>query len=177
MTQSLSPHHCVPTVACLFFSAVLLVSVFNVRAGDITYNIVNYPANEIDYNTAEQDSLSGTIITDGALGVLSTTDIVGGTITIANPTFGATTIPIPAADYLQIVSLTASPTQLTLPVGGCFEYLHDDQLPYGLVIYSNSYGNPPNSFFYAQYLRPQESQMNGVLHYLPSPRPSPMAFP
>ena len=63
------------------FTAVFLASISKATAGDITYNIVNYPVNETWNNgapDAEPVVLSGTVITNGAMGVISASDIVGG---------------------------------------------------------------------------------------------------
>ena len=65
--------------AHLVLSAVLLAFVSNAGASEITYNIVDYPANEADV-WGGNDTISGTIVTDGSMGPLSATNI-----TLAGP--------------------------------------------------------------------------------------------
>ncbi len=82
-------------VAQVLLAALLPVFESNARAGDITYNIVNYPVDQTDQWTAGTDTLSGTIITDGALGNQSTSSfIVGGTATITDPNGDSYTYPL-----------------------------------------------------------------------------------
>ena len=76
MRTFLSHRHSALAVAHPLFSVVLIAFVCNARAGDITYNFVNYPVNETYNGTPVV--LSGTIVTDGALGTISASDIVGG---------------------------------------------------------------------------------------------------
>ena len=94
MSTSLSPRRYALAVAHLLFSAVLLASVSNAWAGNITYNIVNYPAYETDSTTDDIDTITGTIVTDGAIGPLAISDIVGGSFTLTNPEYGTFTTPI-----------------------------------------------------------------------------------
>ena len=114
------------------FTAVFLASISKATAGDITYNIVNYPVNETWNNgapDAEPVVLSGTVITNGAMGVISASDIVGGAWTdtiagIGNVTIGAETFPFPG-DVVGVeplfIGVTATPTQILLPPGGVLE--------------------------------------------------------
>ena len=57
-------------------------SVSTAWAGNITYNLVDYPVNEADMINGGTDTISGTIITDGTLGYLTTngsiSQIIGG---------------------------------------------------------------------------------------------------
>ena len=83
-----------------------------VRAGDITYNIVDYPANEVDTVSAT-DTVSGTIITDGTIGPLSESNIIGGTFSLTSPNFGVSG----SASFGVPIGLEATPTQLLLDPG------------------------------------------------------------
>ena len=83
------------------------------RADDITYNIVDYPANESDQTSAGTDTISGTIITDGTIGPLSTANIIGGTFSFTGP-YGTLTGPVTVFDP---IGLQATPTQLLLSPG------------------------------------------------------------
>jgi hypothetical protein len=58
--------------------------VSDVVAGDITYKFVDYPALETDLTTGGTDTLSGYIITDGSLGSITRSDIVGGSLNFYN---------------------------------------------------------------------------------------------
>ena len=97
MTTLPSRRRLAPAVAHILFSAVLLASVSATRAGYITYNLVDYPANETDVMTSGTDTLSGTIITDGASGLLSSSDIRGGSWTLRIPTRDHSRARYPAA--------------------------------------------------------------------------------
>ena len=102
----------------LLFAAVLLTSVSTARAENITYNLVDYPADEADGINGGTDTISGTIITDGTLGYLTTngpvSQIIGGSLTFAAP--GVTTEGQLAFDYETVYTpgsaLYATPTQL-----------------------------------------------------------------
>ena len=65
--------------------AVLLLGVAaEVRAADITYAFVNYPADQISTYGLQQYSLSGSVTTDGAIGPLNEqTDIVSWQFSIS----------------------------------------------------------------------------------------------
>ncbi len=62
------------------------------RSGDRVFRLCRYddvqhrrlPANESDTLVSGTDSISGTFVTDGALGLLSSQDIVGGTLTFTD---------------------------------------------------------------------------------------------
>ena len=83
-------------VSVLFF----LVSVVVATGEDITYNLVNYPADQIDQYTGQADTLSGSITTDGALGPLSGSDVTSWSFSVSGSqgTFG----PYTNGDYSQI---------------------------------------------------------------------------
>ena len=51
----------------------------SVRAGDVTYNMVNDPVDQNGYE------LSGTIVTDGTIGALTSSDVVSWQFTITGP--------------------------------------------------------------------------------------------
>jgi hypothetical protein len=61
---------------------IFLASVSNASADDITYNIVDYPVNEIDLITGGTDMISGTITTDGSQGTLTSQDIMSESISL-----------------------------------------------------------------------------------------------
>jgi hypothetical protein len=141
--------------AGLSFAAVLLACVTTAGAQDRTYTIVDYPVNEQDTVNPGQDMISGTIITDGSLGTLSASNVVGGNLTIACP---AGTVTDPLAEALPnsfTFAFSATQSELLLPDG------------YGiLLIYStataeedfepNAYLNygrfgPTDSFFVGGY--------------------------
>ncbi len=85
-------------------------------AGTIVYNIVDYPAYEADsggYPFGVTDTISGTIVSDGLLGSVSASDIVGGSFTIKKPEFGSITKPV-LGNLSVTGSLFATSTQLEL---------------------------------------------------------------
>ena len=103
------------SAAFLSFMAVLLVSASG-AAADITYEIANYPVNEKDEVNGLQDSISGTIITDGTIGPLAYSDIVGGSFTFSNPDWAPYTCPIlysPNAN-IWIGAVWATPSAIIL---------------------------------------------------------------
>jgi hypothetical protein len=106
------------------FASVLLAISSSAWSQDITYNIVDYPANETDFSNGEQDSISGTIITDGNTGALSPSDILGGSFTLSNPSCGAVTAPITVTGpQVEFSGLTATPSELCLlPGTGVFTF-------------------------------------------------------
>ena len=108
------------TLVRVFLAVALLSLVTNAWSSTLTYNIVNYPVNEINDAASIQDTLSGTIVTDGSLGIISESDIVGGTITLSN-TNGSYTSPLlwsGGYPYCYTLSLIATDTQLLLPPTG-----------------------------------------------------------
>ena len=109
MATSRPNRHGALAVGCLVLSVVLLASTSNARAGDITYNIVDYPANEIDASSGT-DTISGTIITDGTKGWLSLKNIIGGTFSFTAAQGSA----IGPAKFGSPVGLEATSTQLLL---------------------------------------------------------------
>jgi hypothetical protein len=98
-------------VAFALFAVVLVASVTNASAQDITYDIVATQAT--DEVNMGQDTIYGTIITDGNMGTLTTADIVGGSFSIQNSILGACTAPLVNNGGI-IGGLDATPTSLTL---------------------------------------------------------------
>ena len=140
-------------------------------AGNITYDIANYPINQANYYVGGTDVLSGTIVTDGSMGTLSAADIVGGSYTITDPGVGLengntyTQLFLPPSPYtfqFVLTDFTASPTELTLPSGGLFEHFFSGpQNPpltlTGYLKYGNNFqggntfyecGNPSSAGFF-----------------------------
>ena len=101
--------------ARLMLTAALLVFATATKA-DIAYSIVDYPVNESDQIAAGTDTVSGTIITDGTLGSLNPSNILGGSLTVAYPG-GSYTAPWPSVAYYTTPCLFADATALTLPGG------------------------------------------------------------
>jgi hypothetical protein len=66
--------------------ALVLILGISTRAsgGDLTYDLVNYPAAQNGY------TLSGSITTDGTIGILTPSDITAWTVTISSPTTSET---------------------------------------------------------------------------------------
>ena len=64
-------------------AVVLLLSVVveNSSGQNITYNLVSYPAYQLDVQTGLPDSIAGSITTDGHLGVLEISDILSWSFT------------------------------------------------------------------------------------------------
>ncbi len=122
MTTSLSPCRYTLGVAHLLFAAVYLAPVSSTWAGDITYNIIDYPVNETDALTNETDTLSGTIVTDGTIGPLTPADIIGGTWTLSDPTRGSFAFTFPGSNYFNdLAGVDATANQLLIPQGENFE--------------------------------------------------------
>ena len=123
MFEKLSHRRSVLAASHLLFSAVLLASVSAARA-DIIYNIVDYPVNQADMINGGTDTISGTIITDGTLGVWAPdiSHIVGGTLTFTWP--GGTFTGAVPSDWLLPRYGTepdATSTELLLPQGDAFK--------------------------------------------------------
>jgi len=105
------------TIASL---CLLLVVPQMTRAGDITYDIQNYPSDQVDYNTGSFDhSVSGTIMTDGTIGTLIATNILSWSVTFDNnpaETFQSTTLGYPSIYAISGLVATSSGS-LTLGPG------------------------------------------------------------
>ena len=115
MPKSSSRRHSTLTGACLVFSIMLLTLASSAWAGDITYNIVDYPTDESDLSHTGTDTISGTITTDGNIGTITFADILGGSLTFVGP-FGSVTEPLVLS--LSSGTLDATSTQLLLAEGG-----------------------------------------------------------
>ena len=79
------------------------------RAGDITYNIQSYDSLQNGF------TLSGTITTDGTLGVLASSDIASWTFTITKGSFSSTMNSTDPGTLVALSNLTATATQILLP--------------------------------------------------------------
>lgn len=100
------------------FVAILLAIVSNAWAGDITYNIVDYPINETDLITGGTDTISGTITTDGSLGALTSQNIVSESISLYNSTNATSFTGTNTTFSFSPGQLLATPSQLLLSSGG-----------------------------------------------------------
>ena len=116
MTTSQSNSRYALAVAALLFAAVLLASGTTARAADGILQHRRLPVNEADEVTSGTDTISGTIITDGTLGPLSLSNILGGELTLQNFT-GAWTAPLSSRFCLvnnSANTFTATSTELLL---------------------------------------------------------------
>lgn len=93
---------------------VLMVSGNIAEAGEITYAIQNYPADQ------QGATLSGTITTDGVIGTLSATDILSWswTITSAGGTPSTVTSSDAGAEAISVGSIAASQLAITIAPTG-----------------------------------------------------------
>ena len=97
--------------------AAFAISVSNAWAGDITYNIVDFPANQVDQVLGGDDHISGQIVTDGTTGnYTDTTHIISSTFSLKN-TAGQTFDFPDAIASLYNGSLQVSTTALQVPQG------------------------------------------------------------
>ena len=141
----------------LMFVAVVLASVSAARA-NITYNIVDYPANETDSFNGETDTVSGTIVTDGNLGSIGGSDFVSMTFTISNPGVPQYN---PATGQYYTVASTASETftsfnstnsyESTVAVGAIEATDTTLSLPQGSVFFSEQPYGVPVTFEYVNH--------------------------
>jgi hypothetical protein len=142
------------------FAGVLLAFVSNAPAGDITYNIVDYPANETDQYNGGTDTIIGTITTDGVMGTLASQDIVSESISLYNSVIGVTWLE--GSSFSFSGQLLATPSQLLLPTGGecelatfepwllapsvnsiAYDNGYDNQFQYGAGVASGGMWAPP----------------------------------
>jgi hypothetical protein len=72
------------TVACTF-ALVLSAVPLALAAEPITYSFAGYPADQVNYSG--QCWITGTIVTNGSIGTLHKSDILGGSFTIGGATF------------------------------------------------------------------------------------------
>jgi len=119
------------TIASL---CLLLVVPQMTRAGDITYDIQNYPSDQVDYNTGSFDhSVSGTIMTDGTIGTLIATNILSWSVTFDNnpaETFQSTTLGYPSIYAISGLVATSSGS-LTLGPGSNLVFYYANTNSYG----------------------------------------------
>ena len=129
----------------LAIPGLLLASLSTARADTITYNIVDYPASETDLINPGTDSVSGTITTDGTIGPLDFSHIVGGSLTFASPN-ATSTEPLNLA--LSSGNFVASPTQLLVTPGDSSSLVAginpNPVYPDFTVLFSN---NAPSTYF------------------------------
>ena len=142
----------------LMFAIVVLASVSAARA-NITYNIVDYPGNvNNDSPNLGTNVLSGTIVTDGVLGTITSSDIVGGSWTLSNSTAGIslTTPIIPEQSsstgngnlFANNNTLVATSDSLFLPQGGFFAISKGDSFysTNPVLNYENAVGGYEDAF-------------------------------
>ena len=123
-------------MGCLLLGfAVFLVSTV-ASAGNLTYNLTDYPVNESGY------SLSGQIITDGMVGTLSGSDILSWSFTASNGQIGQGQ----GSEY----GLAATPTQLLVPLDTEFRLVVPSGSYSGGLTWEN-YGNSSNSWYNFSY--------------------------
>lgn len=100
-------------------AAVIMLCLSSVaHAGDITYNITDYPADEAGY------SVSGFITTDGNIGTLTQSDIVSWSWSAGTTSSSGGAYDPMGNDNCYVHLLAATPTQLLLSPGS---YVETDQ--------------------------------------------------
>jgi hypothetical protein len=130
--------------------AGLLALPANASAGVITYNIVDYPVNEGVMSGAGADKISGTIVTDGTMGPISATNILGGTFMFTDPKGD---VAIGPAEFGSPINLQATPTELLLSCGLSFSIntvqhiRHTDSIAVASVTYEN---DPSGGQYYGE---------------------------
>jgi len=117
MLKSLSGFRLAAAMAGLMLVTALFAIVCNAAGSDITYYIVDYPFNEGVVSGTGADSISGTIITDGTIGPITETNIVGGTLAFKDSDGGLTAGD---ATFGSPISLQATSTELLLDSGQSF---------------------------------------------------------
>jgi hypothetical protein len=121
----------------------LLVSANIAEAGQITYSIQNYPADQ------QGAILSGTITTDGTLGRLTAADIVAWTWTITPPSGPSLTL---SGVTSSVSLLMATDQQLLLPIG------ENNAIPSELFLV----GPVGSSTAQLEYFRPSAGQGDSI---------------
>jgi len=119
----------------------MLLVVPQIMKADITYDIQNYPAYQVDYtNGSSEHTLSGTIMTNGTIGTLSSTDILSWTVTFDG------TETIKSTDPGAIASVSgpvySSIGNITVGTGASLDF--SESFPGGgggLLGYSNGYSS------------------------------------
>jgi hypothetical protein len=151
MFTSLSRCDRAAAFAGFLFLAAYIALASSAAASNITYSIVNYPANEGVVSGMGTDRISGTIVTDGTVGPISATNIIGGTLAFTDPkgyvVAGAATIDSP-------IDLQATPTELLLSSGLSFSIHATQSEPHttdGVDAANVTYTNyPSNSQYYGE---------------------------
>jgi hypothetical protein len=137
------------------FALVLLASVSIARA-NITYNIVDYPVNEMDIkNPDQQDYVSGTITTDGTLGYITQSNVVGWTLTVGGGGNSCSSSSAASSSWWSSsTSLYATTTQLAVPADGSiwFGTNNTPAAPLSFIEYvvQPSANNPADAVYAAQ---------------------------
>jgi hypothetical protein len=136
------------TMTRLLFATVFPILLMAVsrpgEAGQITYAIQNYPADQ------QGATLSGMITTDGAIGTLAATDILSWSWTITPP--GGTPYALSSSDsgaevFLNFGAIViASPTAITVPSG--LDTSDDASFVLGAL---DAQGNTVADLFYEHY--------------------------
>jgi hypothetical protein len=116
-----------PTTIPLLILAAITLTPSGVRAGAITYNIVNYP------DSGRGSMVSGTITTNGTTGTnLPGADITSWDITVTAPFI---TVPYTPSNTLvdPTTSFDATSTDITTGRASATIYIHDKLNPSGLI--------------------------------------------
>ena len=146
---------------CVLAFAVLVVSTVvsgsSARADDVTYNIVDYPVNELLVSATGSRTgtatIGGTIITDGTSGTLSAANIVGGTFSFMDPVDDLTVAG--SASFSVMAGLQATSRELVLTAGTNSLFTVGTPATFGgLYQASVMYDNDPS-----------QSEYRGVLAY------------
>jgi hypothetical protein len=146
--------------AVVGFLAVVVLSV-NPVCASITYNIVDYPLDQVDVGNHTRHITSGSLITDD-LG-----NFTGGNITID----GAYYCTINPASFIVSTGIYApikTATEISLPVGGLFSFsATDGSHPVGYTLARA--GNPGTPFqgneYYVTFSEPQPDGSGSYLDW------------
>jgi hypothetical protein len=144
------------------FLCMLLVVPQMTRAGQITYNIQDYPADQVD-GSGVTHHVSGTITTDGTIGTLTVSDILSWVVTFDGTDTYRSTDPLALPP--RVSGLEASSVNLTVPSGEYFDMLTSSPLGANqLAWYNNVSYNVYQANFYnvlLWYDRPSPSSLGG----------------
>lgn len=140
----------------VFGSAAIALAYPSAAKANITYNLIDYPAYENGY------TLSGQIVTDGALRTLSNSDIVSWWFTATN---GTITLSTGVQVKAGVVGLNASAEQLNLPCGYHSGTLNQLNLPLELGGNADmlSYQNQPGLWIYELIHNPNPPLLYGAM--------------
>jgi hypothetical protein len=150
MTKTQTHRQIAQFATVLLFSTIFPASASFAHADSITYAFTSYPVDQ------GQDDISGFIITDGTMGALSYTDILGGRIEITSAT--GTQI-VADSVFISGSGFYATPTAI--------EILHSD-LPatdcgMGAGSYEIDWHNSDYSEFYGGYTYNNNGTRNATL--------------